>query len=112
MRLGMSQSLAPFKKHYTCGHKFGCLESLLRKAAKTVAVWLFTKGALSLVFGFDIQREAISLLSDNWEVAQGWSKDESDLAFWGLEFFLISTLTLYRTSCCWRKFLLAHESVE
>ena len=62
MRLGMTLSLSPFKKHYTCGHTFGCMESMIRVAAKTVALWLFTKGALSLLFGFDLQREVISLL--------------------------------------------------
>ena len=46
MSLGLSRSLLLFRKHITCEHKFGCLEALLRKAFKTVAVLLLAKGAL------------------------------------------------------------------
>ena len=73
MSLGTSFSLFPFKKHYTCQHKYGCLESMLRKSVKYVAVFLFAKGALSLLFGMDVGQEIGSLVKDNWGTARSWS---------------------------------------
>ena len=72
MRLGTTYSLFPFKKHYTCQHKFGCLESLLRKSVKYAAFLLFAKSALNLLFGIDVGQEIGTLLRDNWDTARHW----------------------------------------
>lgn len=67
LRLGVTNSIAWAKKHFTCTHRFGCFESFLRKTAKTVAILLFLKGATSILLGVDVQQESIKLIKDNVE---------------------------------------------
>ena len=55
-----------FRKHYTCQHKFGCIESILRKTFKYMAYWFCAKGVIQFVSGLDLGTEAISQLKDNW----------------------------------------------
>ena len=75
MRLGLTYNLFVFKKHYSCQHKYGCVENLLRKGFKTVGWFMIGSAALSLLFALDIKQELISLLKDNWEPARGLSQD-------------------------------------
>ena len=60
MNLGLSYSLLVFRKHYTCQHKFGCIESFLRKSFKYMTYWFCTKGAIELISGLDLGQEAIA----------------------------------------------------
>ena len=55
MRLGLSYNLFAFKKHYSCQHKYGCIENLLRKSFKTVSWFMLGTAALSFLFALDIK---------------------------------------------------------
>ena len=82
LSLGDAYSVSWARKHYTCAHMFGCLESFFRKAAKTLAILLFFKGALSLL-GVDLQQETMRVLKDNVVTCRDWDQQTQDLAFVG-----------------------------
>ena len=112
MSLGLSYSLFVFKKHYTCAHKYGCLEHFLRKLFKGAAIWLLAKGAISLLLGIDINEEIISMVKDNFEPVRNWGKEESDLALIGAETLLVSGYTVFKTMRCWKQMLAPAPAVD
>ena len=65
MSLGLSYSLFVFKKHYTCQHRFGCMENFLRKLFKTMTFWMIGKGLFEMISGFKVGEEVIKLIKDN-----------------------------------------------
>mmetsp|Transcript_22486 Transcript_22486/g.27741 ORF Transcript_22486/g.27741 Transcript_22486/m.27741 type:complete len:117 (-) Transcript_22486:298-648(-) len=79
----VSSWLLPFKKHYTCKHMFGCFENLLRKFAKTAAIYIVTKSAFSFIFGANIDDAVLSLAKDNWTSMRSWHADDLNLLWFG-----------------------------
>ena len=75
MNLRKSSYLAPFKKHFTCAHMFGCLENLIRKFLKATAFWLCAKGTISFLMGINIDEQAVTFAKDNWQALRGHHDD-------------------------------------
>ena len=69
MGLGISYSLFVFKKHYTCQHRFGCVEAFIRKTVKAMTFWMVGKGLIELMSGVSLGDEVLKLVKDNCEKA-------------------------------------------
>ena len=85
---------------------------MLRKVFKAAAVWLIFKGATSVLLGLDANEEIIKAVKDNWQPARSLSKEESDLAFVGVELMLIWGFSFFKTSRCWRNWLSNNASPD
>ena len=101
MNLGLSYSLIVFRKHYTCQHKFGCIEAFLRQTFKTMTIWMLSKGLFELISGFDLGQEAINLVKDNCEsVAKNLGEEDSKLAWFGFQALMITGFSLFAMRRC------------
>jgi len=101
MSLGLSYSLFVFRKHYTCHHKFGCIEAFLRKTFKAMTFWIATKGLIELISNMDIGKEIISIIKDNWAPASGLSQEDSELAWFGMQTLMITGVAFFTMRRCW-----------